>query len=195
MISIGLSGNIGSGKSSVAKVFASFGFVVYDADLLAKRLYKFENIEAEIEKILEITIRKKDGNIDYKSIAKKYFNDESIYHRVNSILYPALKELIRMMISESNQDILVEAAMLYEIGLQDLFDYRINVSAPAEIRHRRLNESRNMSREQIEEREKMQGSERIKEKRSDFIIHNNEEQFVIVQVEEILKKIGHLSSK
>ena len=193
MISIGLSGQIGSGKSSVAKVFGSFGFVVYDADLLAKRLYEFENIQAEVEKILEITIKKEDGSIDYKAIAGKYFNNEVAYHRVNAILYPALKELIRMLISESKQNVLVEAAMLYEIGLQELFDYRIHVSATADIRHERLLNSRKMSPELIEEREKMQGSDKIKEKRSDFVIYNNEEKFLIVQVKEILEKTDFFS--
>jgi len=193
MISIGLSGHIGSGKSSVAKVFASFGFTVYDADILAKRLYEFENIRLEVEKILGISILNENGSINYKAIAEKYFNDESVYHRVNSILYPALKELIRMLINESKENILVEAAMFYEIGLQDLFDYKINVSAPAELRHKRLQQSRNMSPELIVEREKMQGSERIKEKRSNFVIHNDEEQSLILQVKEILNKTGAIS--
>lgn len=195
MISIGLSGHIGSGKSSVAKIFSSYGFAIYDADLLAKRLYEFDNIQAEIENILKITIAKPDGTIDYKAIAKKYFNNESAYHRVNSVLYPALKELIKVLINESKQDIVIEAAMLYEIGLQDLFDYRINVSAPAKICHRRLKESRNMSQELIEEREKMQGSERLKEKRSNFVINNNEKEFVILQVKIILNSINYFTNK
>ncbi|MBN2729983.1 MAG: dephospho-CoA kinase [Bacteroidales bacterium] len=192
MISIGLTGHIGSGKSSVAKIFESFGFEIFDADILAKNLYEIPEIQKNVEQILGIPIRDSKGKIAYKAMAEIYFNNESLYHRLNSVLYPALTNYTKHLIQESKNNILIEAAMFFEIGLQDLFTYKIHVSAKQEIRHDRLQKSRNMSVELIKEREKMQGSERIKEKRSDFVIQNNEEDFLIVKVENILKEIGYL---
>lgn len=190
MISIGLCGNIGSGKSSIAKIFQIHGFNIFDADKLAKELYHHNNIRQKIETLLGFSIELADNKINYSAIAEVYFNDDKLYHRINAILYPALKSKISDIINNSSSNILIEAAMLYEIELHPLFDFVITVSSPDILRQERLQKQRNMDTNSFRKREKMQSSQLIKEKRSNFVIYNNEEELIIPQIEKILNTIS-----
>ena len=190
MISIGLCGNIGSGKSSIAKIFQMYGFIIYDADKLAKELYLNNDIKQKIETLLGFSIELTDNKINYSAIAEVYFNNDKLYHRINAILYPALKNKIANIIKNSSSNILIEAAMLYEIDLHPFFDFVITVSSPDKLRQKRLVKQRNMDLNSFIKREKMQSSQLIKEKRSNFVIYNNKEKLILPQIEKILKEIS-----
>ena len=190
MITIGLTGNIGSGKSTVAKIFQSFGFDFLDADTMAKELYDIDEIRIKVEKLLGKFILKKDGKIDYKIISEQYFNNVKIYKSLNNILYPALQQKIKKETSNSKKNLIIEAAMLFEIGSNSLYDYIITVSAPIEERMERIKKRNGFSTELFMERENNQSSATWKEQHSDFIIYNNKGAELITQVSNILKKIG-----
>lgn len=190
MITIGLTGNIGSGKSTVAKIFQSFGFDFLDADTMAKELYDIDEIRIKVEKLLGKSILKKDGKVDYKIISEQYFNNVEIYKSLNNILYPALQQKIKKETSNSKKNLIIEAAMLFEIGSNSLYDYIITVSAPIEERIERIKKRNGFSTELFMERENNQSSATWKEQHSDFIIYNNKGAELITQVSNILKKIS-----
>ncbi len=189
MIKIGLTGNLGSGKSTVAKVFETFGFKILDADEMAKQLYHIPEIRKQVELLLGVAIRNDDNTINYKIIADHYFNKPGIYAALNRILYPELQKNISDEIDSQQCNIIVEAAMLFEIEMQQIFDYVITVSTPVEERIQRVYKRNGSSREQFMEREKLQSPAEWKETKADFVILNDERSSVIAQVSSILKNL------
>ncbi|HBG71067.1 MAG: dephospho-CoA kinase [Bacteroidetes bacterium GWF2_43_63] len=189
MIKIGLTGNLGSGKSTVAKVFETFGFRILDADAMAKQLYLIPDIRKQVESLLHVSIVKADNTINYQIIADYYFNKPGIYSALNKILYPELQKNIEAEITAQKDNVIVEAAMLYEINMQPLFDYVITVSTPMEERMQRVYKRNGSSREQFMEREKLQSPAEWKETQADFIVRNDERSSVIAQVNNIIKSL------
>jgi len=189
MIKIGLTGNLGSGKSTVAKVFETFGFKILDADAMAKELYNLPDIRKQVESLMGISIENPDGTINYSIIAAYYFNKPGIYSALNKILYPQLQKNIEAEIAAQKSNVIVEAAMLFEIGMQQFFDYVITVSTPMEERMQRVYKRNGSSREQFMEREKLQSPAEWKETQSNFIIRNDERSSVIAQVSSIIESL------
>lgn len=190
MIKIGLTGNLGSGKSTVAKVFETFGFKILDADDMAKQLYHIPDIRRQVESLLGVSIENADGTINYRLIADHYFNKPGIYAALNKILYPELLKNIDAEIAAQTSNVIVEAAMLFEIEMQHVFDYVITVSTPVEERMQRVYKRNGSSREQFMEREKLQSPAEWKETKADFVIRNDERSSVIAQVNRILQQIS-----
>jgi len=189
MIKIGLTGNLGSGKSTVAKVFETFGFRILDADAMAKQLYLVPDIQKQVESLLGVSITHADGTINYSIIADYYFNKPGIYSALNQILYPQLQKNIETEIAAQTSHVIVEAAMLYEIGMQQSFDYVITISTPIEERMQRVYKRNGSSREQFMEREKLQSPPEWKETQAHFVIHNDERSSVIAQVSRIVESL------
>jgi len=190
MIKIGLTGNLGSGKSTVAKVFETFGFKILDADDMAKQLYHIPDIRQQVESLLGVAIENADGTINYRLIADHYFNKPGIYAALNKILYPELLKNIEAQIAVQTSNVIVEAAMLFEIEMQHVFDYVITVSTPVEERMQRVYKRNSSSREQFMEREKLQSPPEWKETKADFVILNDERSSVIAQVCRILQQLS-----
>ena len=191
MIKIGLTGNLGSGKSTVAKVFETFGFKILDADDMAKQLYHIPAIRQQVETLLGVSILSDDDSVNYKTIADYYFNKPGIYAALNKILYPELQKNIEAEIAARTSNVIVEAAMLFEIEMQHVFDYVITVSTPVEERIQRVYKRNGSSREQFMEREKLQSPAEWKETKADFVIRNDERSSVIAQVDRIVRQINY----
>ncbi len=189
MKTIGLTGNIGSGKTTVAKVFNAFGFTILDADFLAKQLYLQPEIKQQVETVLACSILNDDQSINFARIAEQYFRDKGVYQDVNRILYPALKLQIEKEIASAKTPVLIEAAMLFEAGLDALVDYKITVTAPLELRMQRVQRRNGMSREQFLERESLQFSEQYKEEKADAVINNSGQLSVVEQVQRVAETI------
>ncbi|MPM01814.1 Dephospho-CoA kinase [bioreactor metagenome] len=189
MITIGLTGNLGSGKSTVAKVFESYCFRILDADAMAKELYFIPEIRQQVEKLLGTSILNPDNSINYKKIADYYFNKPGIYQALNKILYPQLLKNIEKEINAAQENVVVEAAMLFEIGMEKSFDYVITVSTPVEERIQRVYKRNGCSREQFMEREKLQSPPEWKETKSAFVIRNDERSSVVAQVNRIVEQL------
>lgn len=190
MITIGLTGNLGSGKSTVAKVFESFSFRILDADAMAKDLYFIPEIRQQVEQLLGESILNPDSSINYRKIADYYFNKPGIYKALNEILYPELQKNIKNEINATGDNVVVEAAMLFEIGMGKSFDYVITVSTPVEERIQRVYKRNGCSREQFMEREKLQSPAEWKETKADFVIRNDERSSVVTQVNRIVEKLS-----
>ncbi len=184
MLKVGLTGNIGSGKTLIAKIFTSFGINVFFADLEAKQLLK----ESEIKNILagrfppEIFDNKK--NIINKRLAEIIFTDKESLHFLNNLIHPrvmiSFQKWIKGLVDE--QYVLYEAAILFESGHYKELDKVIMVSSPEELRIKRVMARDQITREDVLHRIRHQWPDEKKEPMADFIIRNDEKQLVIPQV-------------
>jgi dephospho-CoA kinase len=183
MLKIGITGGIGSGKSTVATCFALLGVPVYNADEASKRLY---HTHADLQKSLKAIFGETiftAGQLNRQALAAIVFNDPQKLALLNSLVHPlTIKDADDWMAKQSAPYLLKEAALLFESGSVTSLDYVIGVSAPEALRLQRVM-ARNQSSE-IEVRARMarQMDEAEKMARCQFIIYNNEEELLIPQV-------------
>ena len=177
MLKIGLTGGIGTGKSSVTEAFQSLGAAVINADLLGHDAYLpgtigFEEVVTEFGQ----EIVGSDGQIDRKKLGPIVFSDSSKMDRLNEIMHPLIRDLIeeRLVTLESNQNkvAVVEAAILIEAGWKSLFDeIWVVISDPEEVINR-LGVRNGLSREDAVKRidSQMSNDERIEH--GDVVVEN-----------------------
>lgn len=195
MIKVGLTGGIGSGKTTVAKVFEVLGIPVYYADLAAKRLMN-EDVELK-EKIKQHFGNDvyKDEKLDNRILAQIVFSSEEKLNLLNSIVHPStINDANVWMQKQSTPYTLKEAALLFESGAAELLDYVIGVTAPAPLRLQRVMQRDNSSREEVMARMNKQMDEAIKMKLCNFIITNDEQQLLIPQVIALHEKLLTLAN-
>jgi len=180
---IGLTGGIGSGKSTVAKIFEVLGIPVYYADEAARYLM---NTDEEL-----ITgIKKYFGDESYtgnqlnrKYLATQIFNDEYKLELLNSLVHPAtIRDAEIWMMRQSTPYVVKEAALLFETGSAENLDYIIGVFAPKTLRIKRVAERDNTTPEEVIKRIKRQVDDDIKMKLCDFVITNDGQHAIIPQV-------------
>ena len=187
---IGLTGGIGSGKSTIAKVFEVLGIPVYYADEEAKRVMNED--ESLKEQIIQHFGQEayKDGLLDRKYISAIVFNNREMLEQLNSIVHPVtLSDSERWMQQQSTPYAIKEAALIFETNAQENLDYVIGVSAPTPLRIHRAMQRDAVSREEVQSRMNRQIQETIKMKLCDFIIVNDEQQLVMPQVMALHEKI------
>jgi len=191
MLKIGLTGNIGSGKTTVSRVFESLGIKVFNADIEAKNLYYEENVKQDISKMFGKKVLDKNNNIDFKQLAGIIFNDETKLKQITSYIHPlVVKKYENWLISKQDLPFTIhESAIIYEYSLQNKFDFVICVSAPYELRLQRVLKRDKSNKSQIEERMNNQMDEKTKVKNSDFVIVNDEKKFIIPQVIDIYENL------
>ncbi len=191
MYRIGLTGGIGSGKSTVAKIFEVLGIPVYYADDEAKQLMnEDENLKQEIIKHFgaESYI---DGKLNRKHISSIVFNNKEKLALLNSITHPAvIHHGEEWMKRQAAPYALHEAALIFESGSYKNLDYVIGVSAPEQLRIERTMQRDNITKDQVLARMKNQMDEKEKMQRCNFIIYNDEQQLILPQVLELHKKLS-----
>lgn len=183
MLKIGLTGGIGSGKSTVAKIFEVLGIPVYYADTEAKRLMNSN------EKIKE-SLRQHFGEATYKNeeLDRKYladivFNNPEKLELLNALIHPVtIKDAEEWMQRQAAPYSIKEAALLFESGAAENLDFVIGVYAPQALRIKRVMKRDNLSQDEIVKRINRQVNEEMKMKLCDFVITNNEQELLIPQV-------------
>ena len=194
MLSIGITGGIGSGKSTVCRVFETLGIPVFYADAEAKRL---QNEDVTVPNVI-ISLFGNDvytaEGLNRKSVAEKVFADKNLLEKLNAIVHPAtVTAFENWKLNQVDAPyILKEAAILFETGLAKSLDKVIVVTAPEELRIQRIINRENSSREQVIARMKNQMADEEKIKLAHFIIINDEKQAIIPQ---IMKVHEHLLNK
>ncbi len=183
MLRIGLTGGIGSGKSTVAKVFETLGIPVYYADAEAKRLMN-ENSEIKEKLIKEFGEETYlNGQLNRKHLSSIVFNDSYKLDLLNSIVHPVtIRDAEEWMHKQNSPYTIKEAALLFESGSVVNLDKVIGVYAPAETRIMRVMKRDGVSKEEVMNRINNQMQEEIKMRLCDYIITNDEKHSVIEQV-------------
>jgi dephospho-CoA kinase len=194
---IGLTGNIGCGKSVVAKMFEELGAKVIDADQIARMIVQpGEPAWKEIIEKFGKDILKDDGTIDRKKLGKIVFEDEGKREELNQITHPRIigkiRELIEKYRRENQKVVVVEAALIVEKGgLSDIIDELIVVTSDEETQIKRLVEGRGLSKEEAISRIRSQMPVEEKVKHATYVIDNSGNlEETRKQVERIWKSIG-----
>ncbi len=183
---IGLTGGIGSGKSTVAKMFKALGVPVYNSDERAKKLMvSSKTARKKISELLgEEAYSNKKLNRSY--IAKKVFRDAELLKKLNEIVHPLVRKSFKSWARRQKFCYLIqEAAIIFENENQDFYDKIILVSAPEEIRIDRILKRDGSSRERILERMGNQWPDSKKIPLSDFVINNENLDETRLKVKEI----------
>ena len=185
---IGLTGGIGSGKTTIANYFNELGVPVYIADDGAKKIMQSENIIEEIKTVFGETIF--ENNILNRSkLAEIVFKDKGKLAQLNAIVHPAVKDDFEVwLLQHKNYEyIIYEAAILFESGRYKECDFVITVTAPVEIRIERVLKRDNTTREQVLSRMQMQWNDENRISRSNFVINNSNLKNAKEEVVKILK--------
>lgn len=196
MLRIGLTGGIGSGKSTIARMFEVLGVPVYYADKASKKLY---NTDKELMAALKQHFGEDiyiDGEINKTRLAEIVFNDEKKLALLNSLVHPpTIRDAEKWMSKQNSPYVVKEAALLFESGSVASLDYVIGVKAPVALRIKRVMDRDGVTRDEVMRRINRQIDEEIKMKLCDFIIQNNEQQLVIPQVLALHQKLASLSAQ
>ncbi|BAU55288.1 dephospho-CoA kinase [Mucilaginibacter gotjawali] len=195
MLKIGITGNIGSGKTTVSKIFEILGIPVFYADDAAKRvMVADQQLITEIKAAFGNESYFSDGTLNRKHIAAIVFNNDKQLARLNAIVHPATFRAFDAWVKTiSNVPyVLKEAALLFESASFKMCDYNIMVQAPFESRVERVIKRDGLTREEIKKRESYQFSEEEKSGLADFVIKNDGSELVIPQVLALHEKICSL---
>ncbi len=190
MLDIGLTGGIGSGKTTVARIFEEFGVPCYYADTRAKEIM---NEDEELRSALISEFGPDvyaDGVLNRGFLAQIIFEDSSARDEVNALVHPAVgRDYEEWKAAQKAPYVLKEAAILFETGGYKMSDAVILVTAPEEVRIDRVMKRDSTSREKVKARMDAQWSDAKKEALADFIIFNDGKQLLIPQVKQIHETI------
>jgi len=197
MIKAGLTGNIGSGKSTVAGIFSLLKVPVYHADEESKKFLAHDAVIVEIVRTFGSDVLTPDHRIDRRKLAAKAFKDISSNRLLNAILHPLVMEDFEQWIStQANHPyVLQEAAILIESGYSKAFEYIIHISCPVETAIGRVMKRDQADRKQVLQRLQFQMEEPEKAKLADFIIVNDNTRLVIPQVLAIHRKLSEIGAQ
>lgn len=191
MLSVGISGGMGSGKTLVCAIFKVLGISVYNSDLEAKRIMETnEQVKKEIINLLGEESYLNNMTLNRKYIAEKIFNHIELLSGINQIVHPAVREdaeIWSKKIPRNNSYFLRESAILFETGIYKQLNYNILVIAPRELRLHRIKNRDRLSEEEIASRMNQQWSDEQKLPLTDFIIINDGKTFLIPQILQIHK--------
>ncbi|HNW99052.1 MAG TPA: dephospho-CoA kinase [Bacteroidales bacterium] len=191
MIKVGLTGNIGSGKTIVSNIFKVLRVPVYNADLRARVIMEKPEIINKISVLLGNEILDENGIPDKKKIAAIVFNDKSKLEKLNHIIHPLVIADFEKWIKEQSGTgyVIMESAILFETGYNELFDKIIFISAPETLRVKRVMMRDGVNAVSVKSRIKQQLPEKNKISKADFVIVNNERKLLIPQVLKVNKEI------
>jgi len=196
MLKVGLTGNMGSGKSTVSRLFELLCVPVYNADRESKKFLEAIAVRKQVAGLFGNAILDSGQNIDRKLLAGIVFSDPKALQSLNNILHPLVKRdfiLWSRMFSERAY-IVHEAAIIFESGFQDEFDFIIHVSCPNEIAVERVIIRDGLSREKILDRMQFQMEDEKKTTLSDFVIRNDGSEMLIPQVLAIHQQLSEVGA-
>ena len=196
MIRIGLTGGMGSGKTTVAKIFEVLGIPVYYADDAAKKLMnEDEELKEKIKKEFGESIYKEE-KLDRKKLADIVFTSPEKLNLLNALVHPAtLKDAEKWMQEQTSHYCIKEAALIFESGAHEHLDYVIGVTAPAPLRILRTMQRDGVTKEEVMARMDKQLDDSIKIKLCDFVIQNDEQEMILPQVLALHEKLLSLQKQ
>ena len=172
---IGITGGIGSGKSTVSKFIEELGFPVYDSDFWAKELVNVdENLKSRIIELLGEESYDENGKYNRKFVAEKVFENQELLLKLNQIIHPAVKIHFENWVNAQNAEfVFKETALLFELKLNESCYQSILVTADENIRIKRVMDRDGRTYREVKEIIDKQMPEADKVKLADFVIQNN----------------------
>ncbi len=191
MLKVGITGGIGSGKSTVCKIFESLGVPVFRADDISRKLLDEDaDVKKQVAELLGNEVIK-NGKPDRKKIAELVFNNPDKLKGLNAIIHPKVRDSLAKWAEQQKAAFVIEeAAILFESGAYKNMDAVIVVSAPQDVRIKRVMDRDKVTEASVKERIKNQLSEEERRNRADFIIENDGKQLIIPQALEIFKALS-----
>jgi len=191
MIKIGLTGNIGSGKTTVAKIFEVIGVPVFYADIEARKFLSEKDVLDELVNEFGNNILSGDY-LDRGELAKIVFNDKAALATLNSIIHPRVRQSLMDWIStkQDHKYVIQEAAILFESGFYNFFDKNIVISCPEDVAIERVMKRDGIDENAVRARIQNQWPEQKKIQLADFVIHNDNNELVIPQALSIHKELS-----
>lgn len=181
---VGITGGIGSGKTTVCKVFELLGIPVFYADEEAKKLMiQDEDLIAEVKSVFGTESYLENGALNRKYLAARVFTDPKELERLNSLVHPAVfKAFDRWTQMQGTPYVLKEAALLFESGSYRDCDHTILVTAPIELRVQRVMKRDNLSEAEVQNRIRRQLTDEAKGKLAGFVLTNDEKHLLIPEI-------------
>jgi dephospho-CoA kinase len=196
MLKIGLTGGIGSGKTTVAQIFEVLAIPVYYADLAARELM---NLDPELKNQIIVSFGKeayKNGKLDRAYLSDLVFADTEKLAVLNSLVHPVtLRDAANWMNNQNTPYAIKEAALIFEGSLEKYFDFMIGVTAPESLRMERVMQRDRTSADNVLQRMQQQMDEKEKIGRCDFVIVNDGVRAVLPQVLKVHEILLSKSSK
>jgi dephospho-CoA kinase len=191
MLKVGITGGIGSGKTTVCKIFELLGIPVFYADQAAKELMQHdEGLKLKLRKKFGTDTYHPDGSINRTYLANIVFKDEAQLEALNAIVHPAVFSAFDQWLSKQSAKYVVkEAALLFESGSHQLCDFNVLVQAPEEIRIERVMKRDQITKEQVMGRIAQQMSDEEKSKLADHLLMNDEKELLIPQIMNLHQKL------
>ncbi len=194
---IGITGGIGSGKSTVCKVFKLLGVPVFEADVVAKSLiHSNPKIKKELIHLFGSGIYMNNGTVNRKKLAQIIFNDDIQLAKINALIHPAVKEEFRRWQKrQTTKYVIHEAAVLFESGLYKHMDFTILVTAPKEERLKRVMKRDNISKEMVLKRMEKQWTDEQLRKLASIEIRNDNRSLIlpkIIKTDKQIKQYGKI---
>lgn len=191
MYKVGITGGIGSGKSTVCKFFTVLNIPVFIADMAAKEVMNSsQHIRNQLISQFGEDIYVSDGYLlDRRKLAELIFNSPALLEKVASIVHPEVRNYFINWVAKQNSPYVVyEAAILFESGFYSSMDYNILVTAPAAERIKRVMAREEITEQEIQNRMSKQWPDNDKIQLADYILNNDNKELIIPQLMELDKK-------
>jgi dephospho-CoA kinase len=179
MLVVGVTGGIGSGKSTVSRMMADLGARVLDADMIARKVLEDDpGLLARLTRTYGEDILTPDGSLDRRELGRRAFRDRSAREQLDRLMHPPILARTRQHLDRMRKQgyegiVVLDAALLVECRALDLVDLLVVVTAPERLRHRRLRKDRGLSEEEIRARAAAQLPIEEKISRADEVIVND----------------------
>jgi dephospho-CoA kinase len=194
MLKIAITGNIGSGKTTIVHLFKILGVPVFSADKAGHQVLLRPDIITALRSVFGDIVFDENGIPNRKEIGKVVFADSEKLQQLNRIVHPIIKEKMMQWFEQQQPQtpyVLCEAAVLFEAGFDPFFNKIITVSAPEALRIKRIQTRDSTSKQEILQRMRVQTDENVKISKSDYCIINDGIQSVIAQALDIHKIISN----
>jgi dephospho-CoA kinase len=178
ILQIGVTGGIGSGKTAVCDIFMRLGVPVLHSDEIAKELsYSNQVIRKKLMSLLGTEVYLSDGTLNRQFVAIKIFSNKELQRKVEGVIHPQVgkerERRIKELIQQGHRFLIIEAALIYEAGLDKKLDVVVVVYADETTRVTRVRKRDAVPEENVYARIKAQGDVKKKLEKADYVIHND----------------------
>ncbi len=187
----GLTGNIGSGKSTAARIFSVLGVPVFYADQQAKQLYQDPEVIREVVSLFGGDVTDANGHVVFKHLAKVVFSDPEKLRQLNALIHPRVREKYYswLELHQEQPYTIQEAAIMVESGLYKQMDAVVVITAPEYQRLQRILGRDGTTEEEVKKRMSQQLPEEKLVEMADFVVKNDEQSLLIPQILDIHKRL------